>query len=98
MIRETVQTARALRAFVNHPLTNLVKGLVLLAIGISDAWGMVRQDVGRLHLRVGHGLIVLGLFSVIEALPHFLDGLSAGERFLEARIEEETIDAERPAL
>ena len=85
MGRTAAVTARMVRAFVNSPVTNLVKGLALLTIGLSDAWGTARQDIARGHLRVGHGLIIIGLFSLLEALPHLIEGLDAGGRFLEGR-------------
>src|SRR5690242_4928687 len=85
MGRRMDAAARAIRAFVDHPVTNLVKGLALLAIGLADAWGTARQDVDQRHLRVGHGLIIIGLLSLLGALPPLIEGLSAGGRFLEAR-------------
>jgi hypothetical protein len=82
-------TARSIRSFVENPVTNLVKGLALLAIGFSDAWGTARRDISQGHLRVGHGLIIIGLFSLLGALPHLIEGLAAGDRFLEARDRED---------
>ena len=88
MGRRADVAARTIRAFVENPVTNLVKGLVLLAIGVSDAWGTLRQDITRGHLRVGHGLIIIGLFGVLGALPHLIESLDAEGRFLEAREKE----------
>jgi hypothetical protein len=85
MGRRAEAAARAIRSFVDNPVTNLVKGLVLVAIGLSDALGTLRQDIARQHLRVGHGLIIIGLFSLLGALPHLIESLEAGERFLEVR-------------
>ena len=48
--------ARAIAAFIEHPVTNLVKGLVLLAIGLSEAARTFREDIASGRLRVGHGL------------------------------------------
>src|SRR4051812_13632182 len=77
--------ARAIKSFVENPLTNLAKGTVLLLIGLSDASHTFRDDVTRGHFRVGHGLIIIGFFSILGALPHLIEGLVAGERFLEQR-------------
>jgi hypothetical protein len=88
MGRRADVAAKTIRSFVENPFTNLVKGLVLLAIGFSDAWGTVRQDITRGHLRVGHGLVIIGLFSVLGALPHLIGSLDAEGRFLEAREKE----------
>src|SRR4051794_34439268 len=80
MSRRADAVARTIRSFVDHPVTNLVKGLVLLAIGLSDAWGTVRQDIAQRHLRIGHGLVIIGFFSLLEALPHLIESLDAGGR------------------
>jgi hypothetical protein len=77
--------ARSITSFVENPLTNLVKGLVLLVIGLTDASHTFREDVSHGHIRVGHGMVIIGVFSVLGALPHLLEGLAAGSRYLERR-------------
>ncbi|MDB5349318.1 MAG: hypothetical protein JWN86_565 [Planctomycetota bacterium] len=77
--------ARGIRAFVDNSITNLVKGVTLLVIGLSDASHTLREDVTQGQVRVGHGLIILGVFSILGALPHLIEGLEAGERYLELR-------------
>ena len=83
--------ARAIKTFVENPSTNLVKGMALLLIGIADASHTFRDDVTHGRVRVGHGLIIIGLFSILGALPNLIEGLEAGERYLELR------DRMRPA-
>ena len=46
---------RAITSFVENPVTNLVKGIVLLVIGLTEASRTFREDVAHGHLRVGHG-------------------------------------------
>jgi hypothetical protein len=77
--------ARAIQAFVDHPVTNLLKGIALLVIGFSDAARTFGEDLAHGKLRVGHGLIIIGLFSTLEALPHLIEGLEASRRYLESR-------------
>jgi hypothetical protein len=77
--------ARGIKSFVENPVTNLVKGIALLLIGLSDAFHTFRDDITHGHVRVGHGLIIIGLFSILGALPHLIEGLEAGERYLELR-------------
>src|SRR3954454_10029776 len=77
--------ARGIESFVENPVTNLVKGVALLLIGLSDASRTFREDVAHGQVRVGHGLIIIGLFSILGALPHIIDGLEAGDRFLKSR-------------
>jgi hypothetical protein len=74
-----------IRAFLENPYTNLVKGLALLTIGLAEASATFKEDVAHGRLRVGHGLIIIGLFSLLEPLPHLLDSLEAGTRYLDKR-------------
>jgi hypothetical protein len=75
--------ARAIAAFVDHPLTNLAKGIALLLIGLTEAARTFREDVAHGHVRVGHGIIIIGIFSILEALPHVVEGLEASRKYLE---------------
>jgi len=77
--------ARAIAAFVEHPVTNLVKGIVLLLIGLTEAARTFREDIANGRVRVGHGLIIIGLFSILDALPHLIEGLEASGKYLESK-------------
>jgi hypothetical protein len=77
--------ARAIRSFVENPVTNLVKGSVLVFIGLSEASKTLMDDITHRQLRVGHGLIIIGLFSILDSLPHIIGGLEASNRYLELR-------------
>lgn len=81
--------SRAITRFVENPVTNLVKGIVLLLIGLSEASRSFKEDLAHKQLRVGHGLIIIGFFSILGALPHLIDGLEAGQRYLELRDKED---------
>jgi len=76
--------ARAITAFVENPITNLVKGIALLTIGLSEASRTFREDIANGRVRVGHGLVLIGLFSILEVLPHLIEGLEAGRKYLES--------------
>jgi hypothetical protein len=75
--------ARGITKFVENPVTNLVKGIVLLVIGLTEASRTFREDIAHGHVRVGHGIIIIGFFSILEALPHIIGGLDASRKFLE---------------
>ena len=75
--------ARAITSFVENPVTNLVKGIALLLIGLTEASHTFREDIAHGHVRVGHGIIIIGIFSILEALPHIIEGLDASRKFLE---------------
>ena len=77
--------ARAITRFVENPVTNLVKGVALFLIGLSEASKTFTEDLAHKQLRVGHGLIIIGVFAILSALPHLIDSLEAGRRYLELR-------------
>lgn len=77
--------AGAIRAFVRNPVVDLTKGIALLLIGLSDASHTFRDDIIHGHVRVGHGMVIIGFFSILGALPHLIDGLEASARYMETR-------------
>jgi hypothetical protein len=77
--------SRRIRSFVGSPVTVLVKGIALLLIGLSDASHTFRDDISHGQVRIGHGLIIIGIFGILDALPHLIEGLEAGGQFLELR-------------
>jgi hypothetical protein len=90
--------ARAIAAFVENPVTNLVKGIALLLIGLTEASRTFQEDVASGRVRVGHGLVIIGLFSILDALPHLIEGLDASRRYLESKggREQATHETDRP--
>ena len=94
MSGRVAKISRRINAFVENPVTNLVKGITLLLIGISDASHTFRDDVTHGHVRVGHGLVIIGFFSILGALPHILEGLEASERYLERLEKKDRADEE----
>jgi hypothetical protein len=79
------KVARGIKSFAENPVTNLVKGVILMVIGLSDASHTLREDLAHGHVRVGHGLIIIGFFSILDAIPHFIGSLEAWARYLEIR-------------
>jgi hypothetical protein len=64
-----------LKAFVKHPATQLVTGLVLL---ISGGWEIVLDFMSAEHsLRLGvhHGVALFGLIQILGSLPELVEGL-----------------------
>lgn len=75
--------ARAITSFVENPVTNLVKGIALLLIGLSEASHTFKEDIAQGQVRVGHGLVIIGFFSILGALPHLIEALDASRIYLE---------------
>jgi hypothetical protein len=74
MSHPTDKIARAITRFVENPV-----------IGLSEASKTFTDDLVHKQLRVGHGLIIIGVFGILQALPHLIEGLEAGQEFLELR-------------
>jgi hypothetical protein len=85
MMNHYDRIARAITRFVENPVTNLVKGIALFLIGLSEASKTFHDDLAHKQLRVGHGLIIIGVFGILSALPQVIEGLDAGRRYLELR-------------
>jgi len=71
--------ARALKRFVDHPVTKLGVGLILIASGLIETYDTGLDDLPRLRVRVGHGVFILGVVHVVASLPEVIEGI---ERWL----------------
>ena len=69
------QLAHALKRFVDHPVTKLAVGLILIASGLIETYDTVLDDLHRLRVRVGHGVIILGVVHVLASLPEVIEGI-----------------------
>jgi hypothetical protein len=85
MSKRAEKLAQGIKAFVENPITNLTKGVALVLIGFADASHTFREDIAHGQVRVGHGMIIIGVFSILGALPHLIEGLEAWGRYLELR-------------
>jgi hypothetical protein len=79
--------ARKLSAFVDHPTTRLVVALILILSGFIETLDTVKEDVTRLRVRVGHGIILLGFVNALSSLPPVIDGIERWLRVSEAKKE-----------
>ena len=77
--------ARALKRFVDHPVTKLGVGLILIASGLIETYDTVLDDLHRLRVRVGHGVMILGIVNVLASLPEVIDGIERWLSGLEGR-------------
>jgi hypothetical protein len=73
--RTLLNVARALKRVVDHPLMKLFVGLILIASGVIEAYDTVWDDFHRLRVRVGHGVIFLGVVNVLASLPDVIEGV-----------------------
>jgi hypothetical protein len=73
--RAPIRFAIVLKRFVDHPLTKLGVGLILIASGLIEAYDTVLDDFHRLRVRVGHGVVILGVVNVLASLPEVIEGI-----------------------
>lgn len=71
----THQAMERLRRFIENPYTNLIVGLILFFTGLSDAWDTLYDDLAHLHIRVHHGIMIYGIFSVVKTIPDIVSSL-----------------------
>ena len=77
-----------LKAFVKHPATQLVTGLILL---ISGGTEVVLDFISAEHsfrLGVHHGVAVFGLIQMLGSLPELLEGIDRSVEAIDKRREE----------
>ena len=74
--------ARALKRFVDHPAVRLGVGLILIASGLIEAYDTVLDDLHRIRVRVGHGVIILGVVNGLASLPEVIEGLDCWLSYL----------------
>ena len=77
--------AHALKHFVDHPVTKLAVGLILIVSGLIEAYDTVLDDLHRLRVRVGHGVVILGVVNVLASLPEVIEGIERWLNYLEGR-------------
>jgi hypothetical protein len=75
------RTLRRFRAVMDHPGTHLVVGLILIVTGALEAHDHFTDESRGFRVAAHHGIIVLGLFQVLQCLPHVIAGL---EKWFEA--------------
>jgi hypothetical protein len=77
--------AGALKGFVDHPVTKLGVGLILIASGLIEAYDTILNDFHRLRVRVGHGVVILGVVNVLASLPEVIEGIERWFSYFEGR-------------
>jgi hypothetical protein len=80
-----IRFALVLKRFVDHPVTKLIVGLILIASGLIEAYDTVLDDFHRLRVRVGHGVVILGVVNVLASLPEVIEGINHWLGYLEQR-------------
>jgi hypothetical protein len=80
-----MKTTRAIRNFVEHPVTNLCVGLLLFGSGFVEAYGTLYTDLTEMNIGAHHGLMLFGVMNVLASIPDIIEGAGSGARYLEHR-------------
>lgn len=67
---------RNLKAFAEHPATQLVTGLILLISGGSEVVSEFRDAETSFRLGAHHGIALYGLIQVAGSVPNLVDGIA----------------------
>jgi hypothetical protein len=77
---------------VDHPAVRLGVGLILIVSGLIEAYDTVLDDFHRLRVRVGHGVVILGVVNVLASLPEVIDGLDRWLGYIEGKDDAGPVD------
>ena len=64
---------RRLKAVVEHPVTQLATGFILLVSGLASAYYDFAGTERSLRLGVHHGVILWGLVQVLGSIPDLVE-------------------------
>jgi hypothetical protein len=63
----------------------LAVGLILIVGGLIEAYDTVLDGFHRLRVRVGHGVLILGVVNVLASLPEVIEGIEHSLSYLERK-------------
>jgi hypothetical protein len=69
-----MNTVRAIRNFVEHPVTNLSVGLLLFSSGVVEAYGSLYTDFTQMNIGAHHGMMLFGVMNVLASIPDIIEG------------------------
>lgn len=77
---------KKLAAIAKNPYLQLFVALVLIGSSLMETISSIDEDVAKLHVRVFHGTLLLGIMHLFRTLPEVVDGI---ERLAKVTITEE---------
>lgn len=64
-----------IRVITGHPMMALLTALILIVTGAAKAWETIEQDIAEARLGAHLGVLLLGLVSLVGAIPDVVEGL-----------------------
>ena len=68
---------------MDHPITHLLVGLILILTGLAETFHSLTEEGRAFRVAAHHGIIILGVFQVLQCLPHIFEGLEKWVQALE---------------
>jgi hypothetical protein len=69
------RTLVGFKAVMDHPAIHLLVGLILILTGIVETYHSLTDESRAFRVAAHHGIMVLGLFQVLQSLPSIIEGL-----------------------
>ncbi len=71
-----------LHNFLEHPITNVVTALILIAASLAEGWGSLIDDLTACNFGVHHGVLVFGVIMLLKGVVEALETISRAHRKL----------------
>ena len=69
-------TKQTLRKIVKNPYLQTVVGLIMLFSSFEGQQGTLYSDLVQFNLRIHHGVNLMGLWQIAQALPNLWDSVA----------------------
>ena len=64
-----------LRKVLKNPYVNLVAGIAMFISSLDGIQGTLLIDIVKLNFRVHHGMLLVGIWKILESTPNIYDSL-----------------------
>ena len=64
-----------LRNFLKNPILSLIVGIVMLLSSFAGQQGSLYYDLITFNWNVSHGVHIMGIWHILQALPNLYDSL-----------------------
>ena len=70
---------------VGYALTYLggTAGVILFVTGFAEAYQSFSSDVAHMQIGAHHGVLILGVFSMVSSVPDLIEGVGSSVEYLE---------------
>ena len=66
---------KTIKFIIYNPYFRLTLGLLVFTIGMIEAWDTFVKDIMDANLKLHHGVMLIGITQILDALPNIITGL-----------------------